>query len=110
MVCWLVSGCENTEQEVRGQGRSKRRRKTEAQKMPSVGAGRAGVLKHRVDFSKVAFCVERREPSLCLEASDLSVGVYVQLKTCGCVCSLCVCASQFVGTVGVYESLCEQAM
>lgn len=109
VVYWLVSGCENTEQEVGGQGRSRRRRTTETQKTPSVGAGRAGVLRHRVDFSKEAFGVKEREPSLCLEASDLSVGVYVQLKTCGCVCIVCVYVHASSWVLWVYMSLCVWA-
>lgn len=67
---------------VAGEGSSRlgRRRmgKTEAQKMPYVGAGKGGALRSRVDFSEDAFGAEGKGPSL------RSGGIWPSVWVCMC--------------------------
>lgn len=52
--------------------------KTEAQKMPYVGAGKGGALRSRVDFSEDAFGAEGKGPSL------RSGGIWPSVWVCMC--------------------------
>lgn len=71
---------------VKARGGAEGRGNTEAQKTSSVGAGRGGILGYRVYFSK-KHLIQRRDSTCGPEASRLSMGIYVQLKTYGSVCA-----------------------